>query len=252
MPVYLHEITLDEFPVRAALLQGANFRLVWDTLSHPDDMAEIAARSAGRPTFIVYSHADWDHVWGTAAFERNTPIIAHHLGRERFATDLPQTLADFRRDQPGKWEAIELRPPLLTFGRDMDVDLGGLTVQLRHLPGHTPDSIVAFAPELNLLLAGDAVEWPCPCVPKNCDLEAWIEALRSWRAQPGLRVVPSHGPEGGAELLDHAIAYLDALRHGRPAVVPANMPDFYARTHQDNLRHVARAEETERGKILHP
>ncbi len=240
MSLYLHEITLDEFPVRAALLRGADSCLVWDTLSHPDDMAEILARSAPGPAFIVYSHADWDHVWGTAAFERNTPIIAHRLCRERFTTDAPRTLAEFRRDQPGTWDKVELRPPILTFEHGLDVDLGGLTVQLRHLPGHTPDSIVAFVPELNLLLAGDTVEWPCPCVPAGCDLEAWIAGLRSWRGRPGLRVVPSHGPEGGAELLDHAIAYLDGLRHGRPTPLPEDMTDFYARTHQDNLRHAGR------------
>ncbi len=240
MSLYLHEITLDEFPVRAALLWGTNACIIWDTLSHPDDMGEIVSSSHGCPTFIVYSHADWDHVWGTAAFERNTPVIAHRLCRERFTTDVPRTLAEFRRDQPGTWDKVELRPPILTFEHELDVDLGGLTVQLRHLPGHTPDSIVAFAPELNLLLAGDTVEWPCPCVPADCDLETWIAGLRSWRARPGLRVVPSHGPEGGAELLDHVIAYLDGLRHGRPTPLPDDMTDFYARTHQDNLRHAGR------------
>lgn len=236
MPIFLHEISLDEFSVRAALLHGTRWCLVWDTLSCPGDMTAIAARCADHPTIVVYSHADWDHAWGTAALPHNTPIVAHDLCAQRFRDEVPQTLAEFRSQAPSKWAEVKLTPPVMTFTQASRIDLGGLTVRLQHLPGHTPDSIVAFSPELNLLLAGDTVEWPCPCVPEDCDLEAWITALGVWRQYTGLRVIPSHGPEGGTELLDHTIAYLDGLRRGRPLDMPP-MSDFYARTHQDNLRH---------------
>ncbi len=236
MPLHLHEITLDEFPVRAALIRGGQSCLIWDTLTHPDDMAGLRTIQTGCPTFIVYSHADWDHIWGAAAFDPDIPVIAHRLCRQRFETDAPRTLAEFRRDQPGKWDEVRLVPPTVTFGDELDVDLGGLTVQLRHLPGHTEDCLVAFTPELNLLLTGATVEWPCPCVPAECDLTRWIEGLRFWRAQPRLRVVPSHGPEGGVELLERTMAYLDGLRQGRPIAMP-DMSEFYARTHRENLHH---------------
>lgn len=234
MPIHLHEITLDEFSVRAALIRGTRSCLIWDTLTHPRDMAGLREIQAECPTFIAYSHADWDHIWGTAAFDAAIPVIAHRHCRLRFETDVPRTLAEFQRDQPGKWDEVRLVPPVLTFENELDVDLGGLTVQLHYLPGHTKDSLVAFLPEANLLLAGDTVEWPCPCVPATCDLDRWIDGLNSWRDQPELRVIPSHGPVGGVELLDRTVAYLDGLRLGHPMAMPA-VTAFYARAHQENL-----------------
>ena len=233
----IHEIDTGDFSVRSVLIQGRRFRLVWDTLTHPRDMAGFADACLDQQCFVVYSHADWDHIQGTAALG-NVLVIGHRECAARFQGEVQQTLAEFQAREPDKWGEVRLIPPDITFDRHLDLDLGELTVSLHALPGHTPDSIVAFIPGMKLLLAGDTVELPCPCVPAGCDLDTWIRSLTRWREHAGVHtIIPSHGPAGGKEILDRAIDYLNDLRQGTPRPLPGDAPAFYVKTHEDNLRN---------------
>lgn len=233
----IHEIDAGEFTVRSLLIQGRRFCLVWDTLTRPEDMDAFMETCDRQQCFVVYSHADWDHIQGTAAL-RSPLIVAHRECSQRFEGEAQRTLAEMQVRKPGKFDAVQLIPPDITFDRHLDIDLGGISVSLHALPGHTPDSIAAFIPAMKFLLIGDAVELPWPCVPAGCNLDKWIRALTQWREHKGVRtVIPSHGPTGGKELLDQTIAYLDALRRGCPPPLPGNVPPFYAKTYRDNLRN---------------
>jgi glyoxylase-like metal-dependent hydrolase (beta-lactamase superfamily II) len=233
----IHEVDAGDFCVRSVLIHGAKFSLVWDTLTRPADMAEFADACAGRRCLVAYSHADWDHVQGTAAFG-DAVVIGHTECLRRFHEEARQTLAELQAGQPRKWNDVRLFPPDITFTRSLNLDLGGLAVSLHALPGHTPDSIVAFIPAMGLLLAGDAVELPCPCVPADCDLEAWIGGLAHWLDHAGtLRVIASHGPCGGKEILQRTIDYLTGLRQGTPLPMPDDASPFYAQTHAANLKN---------------
>ncbi len=233
----IHEVETEDFSVRALLIRGRRFSLVWDTLTHPRDMAVFAGSCADQPCFVVYSHADWDHVHGTAAL--GTPlVIAHRACLERFQGEAQSTLAAMQSREPEKWSGITLVPPVITFDRHLDLDLGDISVSLHALPGHSPDSIVAFIPNLKLLLVGDAVELPCPTIPAGCNLDAWIRSLQRWREHKGVRtVIPSHGPTGGKEILDATLEYLQGVRDGTPPKLSADATTFYQSVHRDNLRN---------------
>jgi glyoxylase-like metal-dependent hydrolase (beta-lactamase superfamily II) len=233
----IHEIDAGEFSVRSVLIRGTRFCLIWDTLTSPRDMTRFAEICTGQQCLVVYSHADWDHVQGTAAL--SNPIIVGQLNcAHRFKIEARQTLADMQAREPGKWDEVKLIPPHITFKSRLDLDLGGLTIQLHALPGHTPDTLVGFIPEMELLLAGDAVESPLPCVPADCDLDAWIEALVHWRKHEGVStVIPSHGPMGGKDILDNTIDYLDGLGRGKNRLLPEGLSPFYANTHRDNMKN---------------
>lgn len=235
--LWLTELALDGFDVRGALLIGAQSAVVWDTLSQPRDMQPLRALLAKRALQIVYSHADWDHVWGTAGLaEPSAPIISHTACLARFGADVPVTLAKKQAAEPGTWDEVVLMPPTQTFERELVLDLGGITLALHHLPGHTEDCIVGFIPQWGILLAGDTVETPLPVVPPDSPLDAWIEQLQRWAADPRVQtVIPSHGAIGGRELITRNIAYLQALHEGRPIDVPDDLDDFYRETHAANL-----------------
>ena len=233
----IHEIDAGDFCVRSVLIHGEKFSLVWDTLTRPADMAGFAQALAGRQCLVAYSHADWDHVQGTAAFG-DPMVIGHVECLRRFQEEARQTLAELQAGEPGKWNDVRLFPPDITFTHCLGLDLGGLAVSLHALPGHTPDSIVAFIPATGLLLAGDAVELPCPSVPAECDLEAWIGGLEHWLGHAGVRkVIPSHGPCGGKEILQRTVDYLTALRQGTLPPMPGEASPFYAQTHAANLKN---------------
>lgn len=239
----IHSVDAGEFSVRSVLVHGRNAAMIWDTLTHPKDMEDFAAACNHQRCFVVYSHADWDHVQGTATLDGSL-VIAHRECAERFRSDAPKFLASLRTREPGKWDDVTLIPPSITFDRHLDIDLGDMLVSLHHLPGHTTDSIVAFVPNMKLLLVGDAVEIPCPSVPPGCNLGMWIRSLERWREHTGVRmVIPSHGPTGGKEILDQTIAYLKGLQCGAPLSIPDDAPPFYVSAHAENLRNCG---------LLHP
>jgi len=235
--IWSTRVSLGEYDVRGALVLGERIALVWDTLARPRDMRTYLPFLGSRELVVVYSHADWDHVWGTSGLPgAGLRIVAHQLCRERFDADVPEVLARKQRDEPGQWDDVVLVPPTETFTHEHTLDLGGLTLTLSHLPGHTRDSIVGFIPERGLLLGGDAVETPCPVVPADAPLDEWIAALRRWEADERVRsVVAAHGPIGGREIVTGNVRYLEALRSGRPIEPTGALTPFYRETHARNV-----------------
>jgi glyoxylase-like metal-dependent hydrolase (beta-lactamase superfamily II) len=235
--ILLTEVEHPDYLVRGAVLQGRKATLIWDTLTHPDDMQALLPVIGDRPPIVVYSHADWDHIWGTAALAPAPhSVIGHRLCRRRFADDVPATLRQRTLEEPGRWDAVHLVPPNRLLDDTLILDLGGMTLELHALPGHTPDSVVGLVVEHGLLLMGDTVETPLPCVPVECPLGDWLGELRRWLADSRvLSVVPAHGPWGGKEIIGRTVSYLHDLqtRHARWEI-PGLSP-FYRQTHEDNM-----------------
>lgn len=233
----LTELVLGDFDVRGAVVAGERRVLVWDTLSHPRDMEAVRALAGNRSVDVVYSHADWDHCWGTAGLDAEL-VIAHEACGRRFQVgEVAHKLAEKREAEPGEWEAVHLIPPALTFSQSVAIDLGGLMVELHHLPGHTEDCLVAWIPQWGVLLAGDTVETPLPYLnAKSVELlPYWIGALETWAANERVQtVVPAHGEVGDRSVITGNISYLRALRAGKFPLVPEVMDDFYMQTHAQN------------------
>jgi glyoxylase-like metal-dependent hydrolase (beta-lactamase superfamily II) len=236
--IWFTDVPLGGYDVRGVLIVGNTRAVVWDTLSHPRDMGGYQPLIGDRDLVIVYSHADWDHIWGTAGLPHDRAVILGHTScLARFSTDVPQTLREKQFAEPGAWDAVTLVAPNTVFDDETAVDLGALTLRLRHLPGHTRDSIVGFIPERGLLLMGDAAETPFPVVPPDGPVAAWLAELERWERDPRVQtVVPAHGPIGGIEILERNIHYLRRLLDGHPVKASGPLTDFYRRTHEANLR----------------
>ncbi|GAK52219.1 beta-lactamase domain protein [Candidatus Moduliflexus flocculans] len=236
--IWLTEVPLGDYSVRGALIVGAERVVAWDTLSHPHDMARVFPLLDEKELVIIYSHADWDHAWGTAGLPyHHATIIGHAACLARFSDDVPLTLREKQAAEPTRWDAVQLIAPNLTFQQELSLDLGDETLTLRHLPGHTPDSIVAFLPEQGILFAGDTVETPLPCLSEHCPLAPWIAELQRWADDGRVRlVIPSHGAIGGRELLHRNIEYLQRLANCEPIDFAEPLNDFYRETHEMNRR----------------
>ena len=246
--LWLTELFLDDLDVRGAVIAGTKRVVVWDTLSRPSDMAPVVSllatpALANRELIVVYSHADWDHVWGTAALLAGNPlIVGHELCSERFQSDVPQTLAQFQSQKPGSWQDVELVLPALTFWRRLRLDLGGVAVELHHLPGHTRDCLVVWIPAWGVFLAGDTVETPLAYVGRDSSVPRWIAGLRRWQREERLQtVIPCHGQIGDRGLLATTIGYLETVQSGAELVsdgdaLPSSSTDLHARN-VCNARH---------------
>lgn len=192
--------------VRAACVTGSQHRVVIDTLMAPADVATFGAAS-----LVVYTHCDWDHCWGTAAFP-GVPIIGQRLTREMLqAPAAAQLLAAKKHAHPHAFVGAAIILPDILFDQTLTIDAGDVTLALHHVPGHMPDAIVVHIPEYDLLLAGDVAEGPIPSFNTPGDLQKWAPALRRWAASGVKQVVPSHGAISGPELLVHNADYVETI-----------------------------------------
>lgn len=239
--LWLYEPVSAEIAVRGAVIVGDRQAVVWDTLTHPRDLSQLSSILGDKPFHVVYSHADWDHCWGTSGCRRRPlSVVSHDDCLRRFDEDVPQTLRNMQLSDPDTWGAIRLAAPTMTFESRLYLDLGGVTLELHHLPGHTSDCIVGWLPEWGVLLGGDAIETPLPVVNSEPRVGDWLAALQAWAAMPELRrAIPAHGTTSGRKALDQTVAYLQSLTGDQDFKLPQGLTKFYRETHQRNQQLIA-------------
>jgi len=176
---------------------------------------------AGRQLLAVNTHADWDHAWGNHVFAGlsallPTPIIASRLCAERLRSEAAQLkLAEMRANEPGRFGDVVLTPPSLLFEQQLVIGGGDLTLQLFATPGHKPDHIAIFIPEIRTLLPGDAAELPFPFVESAATLPAMRDSLGRMAALNAETALYCHAPVTiGPALLQQNMAYFDTVVQG--------------------------------------
>jgi len=235
--LWICELATEQLQTRAALVVGQKRAVVWDSLTRAEDAAPLLEAIDGKPYYLVYSHSHWDHICGAAGFANGRlGVIGHADCLRRFKDELPRALQRMQLMELGDWLSVRLVPPNISFTARLSLDLGGVTLDLHHLPGHSADSIVGWIPEWGVLLGGDALEDPVPVVNNAQLLAPWLAALESWQHEESLtRAISSHGSYDGRESLDATVAYLRALAGDRQFNLPRKLDDFYRETHQKNL-----------------
>ena len=240
--LYLIDVKLPDYSVRGAVILGDDQAVVWDTLTHPDDMVDVMSLIGDKPYHVVYTHADWDHVWGTAGLTgRQLDVIgqAHCLERFRDVDDVQGTLAKMQADEPGRWDAVRLIAPTRTFDTTLRLDLGGITLEIIHVPGHTLDCIIGWLPKWGILLGGDVIETPFPVINDESPVKEWLATLKHWsQIEMIQQTIPAHGMIDGRVALDSTIAYLEKLFRDDDFPIPDGVDEFYQTTHVKNLRLV--------------
>ena len=237
--IWLAEVESDSLDVRGALIIGDKRAVIWDTLSHPNDMKPYLPLIQNKELIIVYSHADWDHIWGTAGLPyEDRLVIGYSTSLMRFETDVPETLHKRKIAEPTQWDEVKLVKPNLTFQNELSMDLGSITLSLHSLAGHSPDCIVAFIHEQGVLLAGDTIETPFPLINKDSPMDIWIAGLKLWANDPRLQtVIPAHGTIGGHEIIQSNIDYLQGVKDGKGVHIPDGVSDFYMGAHKKNIQY---------------
>ncbi len=133
-------------------------------------------RDIGAPTIthVIYTHHHWDHtfggmMWGNAAF------VAHEQCRELMRAQYSSKpwssmyIQEEIRVNPTRknslramdraiddWRNFRLALPTITFAKELDIYLDGLTLEMRHVGGqHAPDSITIRVRESRVMFIGD-------------------------------------------------------------------------------------------------
>jgi glyoxylase-like metal-dependent hydrolase (beta-lactamase superfamily II) len=132
------------------------------------------AESGARPSAVVYTHSDWDHVLGGA--ELGGQVIAHASTAEQLielaarnwsdegldervasGQASPQYAANVKEEMPSP-RTVEVAPADVVFHDGLDIDLGGVTVRVRHVGGdHSAESSVMYVEPDRVLFLGDCI-----------------------------------------------------------------------------------------------
>jgi glyoxylase-like metal-dependent hydrolase (beta-lactamase superfamily II) len=145
--------------------------------------SEIAKRFGKPIRYVVYSHDHADHISGGEVFATEGAIVIAHEKAKRTIIG-------------------ENRPtavPQVTFRKQMTIELGGKTVELRHVgKNHSDNMIVMRFPEERTLFAVDFI--PVKSVAfrdfPDAYLPEWIESLMRVERMDFDILAPGHGQLG--------------------------------------------------------
>lgn len=131
-----------------------------------DAVTELVREHRLRPVAVLLTHGHIDHVWSVAPVAHGYGIPAYIHGDDRYRlADPAGSTVMFARDQLMQMTkgALELTEPedVRLLADHATLDIAGLSLAVRHAPGHTEGSVVftrgAERDEPALMLSGDVL-----------------------------------------------------------------------------------------------
>lgn len=213
----VHARRHEELDLTTGLVIGTERCLVVDTRGDAEQGTDLAAAVrtiTSLPWAVAYTHAHFDHSWGTEPF-LPCEVWAHDGCRTRLNDDTEtaraQWIAHYRGERkPAIADAIARTTIILpdrTFAGRAELDLGGRTAVLLHAGlGHTGHDVVVHIPSTDVLFAGDLVEhaesgFSAPSFGPDTHLAAWPDTLNALLDLEPRVVVPGHGDPVNAEFV---------------------------------------------------
>lgn len=179
--------------VTAGIVAGPDMAVLIDTLVPEESLKikQFAERELQVPIrYIINTHYHADHSWGNAIFP-DALVIAH---AKCYELQVERGLPSFEQEKKKNSQLAELslRLPQITFDEGiLKLAVGKKTLQLVHLPGHSPDNIGVFLEEDRVLFSGDSY-MPLPYLVDG-DIDELFVSLKQI-AKMGLEnLVPGHG-----------------------------------------------------------
>jgi glyoxylase-like metal-dependent hydrolase (beta-lactamase superfamily II) len=209
-------------------------------LAHARQMIELFGKVwRAKPTRVINTHEDADHVWGNQLFE-GAEIIAHRTAAERMkhVADPKETQALLKAAgsflpslllrvlHPGalaiarqllqdyNFDGITLALPTTVFDERHVLNLDGTEVHLIFVgPCHQAGDTIIHVPKEGVLFAGDVLFRLCTPMGWTGTYAKWLKTLDLMISLKPNVVVPGHGPVCGIEGITEMKAYLEYLRN---------------------------------------
>lgn len=230
----------DAMGVSMTLIEGTERAILFDTGYGTENVKDFVQTLTGKPVSVLLSHGHHDHILGVRWFGKSS-MCSEDLDEFRLRTgSLQRTKVAKQAEQkcvpiPEDFMSVIFTEPEAIIFEDFSgrfeqktEDLGQMHIQVIHVPGHTPGSIVLYLKELRLLLTGD--DWnPCTWIwfPSSLPVHRWrenmkelIHTLEKEHGQEILYVLCSHQPKvRDAKELKAFLEYMDDERlESAPAV----------------------------------
>ena len=182
------------------LIVGSHHALLFDTGYGYGDLLALGRAITDLPLYVGNSHGHVDHACGNAQFggayihPDDIPLCIEHNGPDmrRAELDVAEVPMDFDLEAHLSLGTGALKP----VGEGQIFDLGGLTLEVVHLPGHTAGSIGLWCREKRLFYVGDAMNcFVWLFLPEAQSLNTYIRSLQKAAALPFTHMIQSHEPD---------------------------------------------------------
>jgi len=200
--------------VTSAVFHSGKEAFVFDSLLYPEDTRGLLQSTRHLDLQIkglVNTHWHIDHVAGNQMFRGTNRIISHSLCADLMRADNPDWL-NKELKLKGRRKVRHLYP-------NEEVEDGSVIsvgnhngIRILHTPGHTPDSIIGWLKEEDVIIAGDTV-MEIPFVGYG-DSRAQVESLEKIRSLSGkgTKIIQGHGAICRRSKLDDDVRYLDEVK----------------------------------------
>jgi glyoxylase-like metal-dependent hydrolase (beta-lactamase superfamily II) len=198
----------------------------------PALLEALRSVSAAPVHTIIYTHGHVDHAYGTWALiaaGEQPQIIAHRNIEARFDRYIRQrgSLARFMSQPVDELPASrdDIVWPTRLFDDELELEIGGERLVLKHREGETDDQLYAWWPDRRIVVSADYYQGFLPNLGNGKRsqryVDGWIQALREMSALGAQRLMPMHGPAitDPAKIAEDTTLLADALQHIRDEVV---------------------------------
>uniref|UniRef100_UPI0040570BC2 MBL fold metallo-hydrolase n=1 Tax=Acetatifactor sp. TaxID=1872090 RepID=UPI0040570BC2 len=215
--------------VYAFLVEGENSAALIDTGFGVGSLKEYVGTLTKLPYVVLLTHAHLDHAGGAGEFEKvylnekDMCMVEQHTSLEKRI----ESVKGGNPDIPGK----DFIPPLdlgkyVSLINEQSFDLGGVTVTMLAMPGHTPGSMCMLVDEARAVLLGDA----CNSLgflqlPGSSCVEEYRDSLLAFNqyADRFDEVWYSHPHNfGGKEIIEETIKLCEELISGERVGIHGN------------------------------
>ena len=198
--------SLHDENVACFLVEGRDRAALIDAGTGIGDLRGLVEELTSLPLTLVISHSHWDHVGSVSRFSGWAEVLVHPLEASRLRAGVPNERmrsyvgGDHLRGAPPA--GLDLDRIEIT-GVDPDgylddgsiVDLGGRTLEVLHVPGHSPGLLALLDRDSGALFTTDAVYGGSLYAHlPGVDFPGYVETARRLGAlEPEIRnVYPSH------------------------------------------------------------
>jgi glyoxylase-like metal-dependent hydrolase (beta-lactamase superfamily II) len=175
-------------------------------------LEEVAKVGGGKPIYLVTTHVHPEHDMGAHAFPSDSKLIRSTDQIADIAAGAGMNLVPVfaQRSELNKELLVDARHrgPDITFEREHAVDLGDVKATIFAMgTNHTRGDTVVLVD--GVLFSGDVAMRPQPSFANpTATISHWLSSLERLRAMEPTKIVPSHGPFGGMEIIGGYEAYL--------------------------------------------
>ncbi len=218
-----------------ALVVGNRATLVVDTGLGPRNgatIARVAARLApGNPKlFLTTTHFHPEHASGDGGFPNATILVRDAVQQQEMQLHGKEMIELFAGRSAQFKELLAnatLRAPDITFDREVQLDLGGVTARLLWFGGaHTKGDELTFVEPDRTLVSGDVVQDKVvPNIFRDGGTpSSWLAVLDQVAALNALHVVPDHSAPGDGSMVAREKQFISDLRNSALALKKAGVP----------------------------